>query len=86
MGILSGEYANPRTFVSEYTRVMGLSTFNVWRDALRKRTVRQGASRMQALLSTSFDRLERTFSRVVSTVVQERRSVLHTVKRPKASA
>ena len=79
MGILSGEFANPRTFVSEYARVMGLSTFDVWTDALKKRTVRRGASRMQALLSTSFDRLERTFSRVVTTVVQERRAVLHQV-------
>jgi squalene monooxygenase len=79
MGILSGEYANPRTFVSEYARVMGQSTFDVWRDAVKKRTVRRGASRMQALLSTSFERLERTFTRVVSTVVQERRAVLHQV-------
>ncbi|MBS1151926.1 MAG: Monooxygenase, FAD-binding protein [Myxococcaceae bacterium] len=80
MGILSAEYADPRTFVSEYARVMGLSTFHVCRDALKQRTVRQGASRMQALLSTSFERLERTFSRVVSTVVQERRAALHQVQ------
>lgn len=80
VGILSGEYANPRTFVSEYARVMGLSTYGVWGEALKKRTVRKGARRMQALLSTSFDRLERTFSRVVSTVVQERRSALHRVE------
>lgn len=80
MGILSGEYANPRTFVSEYARVMGQSTFDVCRDAVAKRTVRRGASRMQALLSTSFERLERTFTRVVSSVVQERRAVLHRVE------
>jgi squalene monooxygenase len=86
MGILSGEYANPRTFVSEYARVMGLSTFHVWRDALKKRTVRGGASRMTALLSTSFERLERTFTQVVSTVVQERRSVLHHVEPKPESA
>lgn len=83
VGILSGEFANPRSFVSEYALVMGQSTYGVWREALKKRTVRKGASRMQALLSTSYERLERTFSRVVSTVVQERRSALHHVQ-PKA--
>ncbi len=77
VGILSGEYANPRSFVSEYALVMGQSTFGVARDALQKRTVRKGASRMQALFSTSFDRLERTFIRVAKTVVQERKSALH---------
>ena len=79
IGILSGEYANRRTFVSEYARVMRSSTFDVWRSAVRERTVLKGASQMQALLSTSFDRLERTFSHVLSTAVQERRAVLHPV-------
>jgi squalene monooxygenase len=77
MGILSGEFANPRTFVSEYARVMGLSTVDLWSSALRQRTMLKGASRMGALLSTSLDRLERTFSRVLKTVVQERRATLH---------
>ncbi len=87
MGILSGEYANPRTFVSEYARVMGLSTFDVWREAVKGRTPIKGASRMQALLSTSFERLERTFSRVLTTVVQERRAALHPVApMPEATA
>ena len=76
MGILSGEYASPRTFVSEYARVMGVSTVDLWSTALRKRTVLKGATRMGALLSTSFERLERTFSRVFTTVVQERRAAL----------
>lgn len=69
MGILSGEFANPRTFVSEYARVMGQSTFDVWRTAVKQRTVRKGASRMGALLSTSLGRLSGTVGRVLSSAL-----------------
>ncbi len=85
MGILSGEYAEPQAFMSEYARVIGQSTVDVWRQALKERTVLGGASRMGAMLSTSLGRLGGTFSRVLNTVVQERRVGLHPVSpRPAA--
>ena len=65
---------------------MGLSTVDLWSNALRQRAVLKGATRMGALLSTSLERLERTFSRVITTVVQERRSSLQPVQQKPARA
>jgi 2-polyprenyl-6-methoxyphenol hydroxylase-like FAD-dependent oxidoreductase len=62
MGILSGEDSRPRTFMAEYTRVMGRSTLGVWRSPHRARS----------LLATSLSRLERTVERSVSTWMEER--------------
>lgn len=67
MGILSGEDSRPRTFVAEYTRVMGLSAMGTWKDPRRTRS----------LLSTSLSRLERTVQRSVSTWMEERQVRLH---------
>jgi flavin-dependent dehydrogenase len=67
MGILSGESSHPRTFMTEYTRVMGRSTLSVWRDADRTRS----------LLRTSLSRLNRTLERSVSTWIEARQARLH---------
>jgi 2-polyprenyl-6-methoxyphenol hydroxylase-like FAD-dependent oxidoreductase len=67
MGILSGEDSRPRTFMAEYTRVMGRSTLRVWKHPRRTRQ----------LLKTSLGRLNRTVERSVSTWMEERQVRLH---------
>jgi len=69
MGILSGEHSQPRTFMTEYTRVMGRSALGTWRQP----------SRTRSLLRTSLTRLNRTVERSVSTWVEERQVRLHSL-------
>ncbi|MCL2013115.1 MAG: FAD-dependent monooxygenase [Cystobacterineae bacterium] len=57
MRILAGDETSPTAFLSEYTRVMGLSTLTILRSENDKLTER--ALRLSALLQTSLGRLER---------------------------
>ncbi len=69
MGILSGESSHPRTFMTEYTRVMGRSALGTLREP----------SRTRSLLKTSLARLNRTVERSVSTWMEERQVRLHSL-------
>lgn len=58
MGILSGDESRPAAFITEYGRVLGLSTLDVLDGMLAEPSVRGGYSRMKSLLKTSLGRLE----------------------------
>ena len=58
MGILSGDESRPVVFMSEYARVLGLSTLDVLDGLIAEPSVRGGYSRMKSLLKTSLGRLE----------------------------
>jgi squalene monooxygenase len=58
MGILSGDESRPVVFMTEYARVLGLSTLDVLDGLIAEPSVRGGYSRMKSLLKTSLGRLE----------------------------
>ena len=58
MGILSGDESRPRVFMTEYARVLGLSTLEVVDGMWREPEVRGRYARMKSLLQTSLGRLE----------------------------
>jgi 2-polyprenyl-6-methoxyphenol hydroxylase-like FAD-dependent oxidoreductase len=75
MDILSGEDVRPSHFVSEYTRVFGLSAIDVLSG-------RRPGSRMQnlsSLVKTTYGRLEHVANRTAKSLVERYRRDLHRV-------
>ncbi len=73
MGILSGDDARMSVFITEYARVMGVSTLHVWSGLL---PVRPRAATTTHMLKTSLGRLERAVDFAVQALVDERRAHL----------
>lgn len=73
MGLLSGDDSRISVFITEYARVMGLSTLNVWSrsDGLRPR-----AATTSRMLMTSLGRLERAVEVAARAMMDERRARL----------
>ncbi len=76
MAILAGDESGPLTFASEYARVMGLSTLEVSTSGFSPGAVALNLKRLRSLFGVSFEKLERTFSTTVKTLVSQRRAEL----------
>ncbi|MCL2625999.1 MAG: FAD-dependent monooxygenase [Cystobacterineae bacterium] len=74
MRILAGDETSPTAFLSEYTRVMGLSTLSILRSENDKLTER--ALRLSALLQTSLGRLERAAEITIGQIYADQKTRL----------
>lgn len=81
MGILSGDESRPVVFMTEYARVLGLSTLDVLDGLIAEPSVRGGYSRMKSLLKTSLGRLEVSGKKTVRMLWQVPRMRLATPPR-----
>ena len=85
MGILSGDESRPVVFMTEYARVLGLSTLDVLDGLIAEPSVRGGYARMKSLLKTSLGRLEVSGKKTVRMLWQVPRMRLKPVPTPAAA-
>lgn len=85
MNILSGENVRTSHFVSEYTRVFGLSALDVLQKAGFKAPLKDTRHKLKSLVKTSFGRLEQAAEKTAKKVVDRYRLKLHRVpEQPRA--
>lgn len=79
MDILSGEDVRPQAFVTEYSRVFGLSAANVLSGVVHDPALRARAGVLWSLAKTSLVRLETAVNKTARTAVNRYRLELHHV-------